>query len=241
MSIKTNISNETKIAAIIPAAGIGKRLGVGYNKQYIDLLGVPMVVRTMQEISTHPQVTEVIFVVGQQEIEYGQELVDKYNLHKVTAVVGGGKERVYSVINGFKNIQQQDIDYLLMHDGARPLITQAEIESCIQKATEIGAAIVAVPVKDTIKIINSDNKLIQQTPSRNTLWAAQTPQIIKRTLFAEAIAEIKDLDTITDDSMLIELLGKPVAVVKGSYENIKVTTPEDVTFAEMILTRRTQK
>ena len=229
--------NQIKISAIIPAAGIGKRLGVGYNKQYIELIDKPMVVRTIEVISEHPMIQEVIWVVGSQEKAEAQDLVELYQLHKVTNVCVGGKERVYSVINGFQMINQAS-NYILIHDGARPLISLGEIERCIEEAVSIGAAIVAVPVKDTIKYIDIEKKLIKNTPSRHTLWAAQTPQIMRTDWFSQAIKEIQELDQITDDSMLLELLGKPVAVVRGSYENIKVTTPEDVEFAEMIIRRR---
>lgn len=229
--------SRTKVTAIIPAAGMGSRLGVGYNKQYIELDGKPMVVRTIETISKNSDVIEVIWVVGEQEIELAKGLVKEYQLHKVKHVVAGGKERVYSVINGYL-MADNDSEYLLVHDGARPLITPEIIIECIQKASEIGAAIVAVPVKDTIKVSTEDGKQIVSTPPRSILWAAQTPQIMKKEWFAQAIQGNLQLDTITDDSMLMEKIGKPVAIVKGSYENIKVTTPEDVDLAETILCRR---
>lgn len=228
---------QTKVTAIIPAAGMGNRLGLGYNKQYIELAGKPMVVRTIETISESPSVLEAIWVVGEQEIELAQGLVEEYQLHKVKHVVAGGKERVYSVINGFLKADQET-EYLLIHDGARPLITSETIAECIQQAYETGAAIVAVPVKDTIKVSTEDGKQIVSTPPRSILWAAQTPQIMKKEWFVQAIQENLQLDTITDDSMLMEQIGKPVAIVKGSYENIKITTPEDVELAETILKRR---
>ncbi|OEH86302.1 2-C-methyl-D-erythritol 4-phosphate cytidylyltransferase [Desulfuribacillus stibiiarsenatis] len=226
------------ISAIIPAAGVGKRLGVGYNKQYVPLLDKPMVVYTIEAISLHPKVLEVIFVVGKDELEYAQELVDTYQLSKVRHVIAGGAERIYSVINGLKIVDEK-CEYVLIHDGARPLITQEIIEECIGKSIEVGAAIVGVPVKDTIKIVK--NQYIETTPSREHLWAAQTPQIIKKSWYLEAIDKIEDPLSITDDAMIMERMDRPVAVVKGSYENIKVTTPEDVGFAEMILRRRMQQ
>jgi len=230
------------VSAIIPAAGMGRRLGVGYNKQYIDLLDKPMVVRTIEIISSNELISEVIWVVGHGEIEQARRLADEYNLFKVTNIVAGGKERIHSVINGFNEVAKH-AEYLLIHDGARPLVTQEIIDRCISQAMETGAAIAAVPVKDTIKVVDTDEQLIQSTPIRSTLWAAQTPQIIKKQWFKEAIAELSskgDLSKVTDDSMLMEMTHRPVAISFGSYENIKVTTTEDVKLAELILKGRQQ-
>lgn len=235
------IGGETvTVAAIIPAAGMGRRLGVGYNKQYIDLLDKPMVVRTIETISNNELISEVIWVVGDGEIEQARRLADEYKLLKVTNIIVGGKERIHSVINGFRVVSEQ-AEYLFIHDGARPLVTQEIIDRCIRQAMTTGAAIAAVPVKDTIKIVDNDEQLIQSTPIRSTLWAAQTPQIIKKKWFEEAIAElfsVDELSKVTDDSMLMEMTNRPVSISLGSYENIKVTTTEDVKLAELILKGR---
>lgn len=226
-----------RVSAIIPAAGIGKRLGAGYNKQYISLRGKPMVVHTLCTVADHRQIDEIIWVVGAGEVGKAQSMVEEYGLQKIAHIVSGGEERIDSVIKGLQFVNQE-ADYVLVHDGARPLVTHALIAECLRQAEATGAAIAAVPVKDTIKIVDTDSGLITFTPERNHLWAAQTPQVIKRQWLLEAIAQIEDFTKVTDDSMLMEMSGKPTAVVVGSYENIKVTTPEDVQMAEMILEGR---
>lgn len=231
-----------RIAALVPAAGMGKRLDAGYNKQYIQLAGIPMVVRSIQVLADNPRINEIIWIVGADEIELASQLKDEFGLDKVTRIVAGGEERIHSVLNGRRAIAG-DADYLLVHDGARPLITGDIIDRAIDQAMVTGSAVVAVPVKDTIKVINPTSKEILETPSRDSLWAAQTPQIVRTDWYDEAMAWLDsqgaiDWVTITDDVMLMELIGRTTAVSMGSYENIKVTTKDDVVFAESILRER---
>lgn len=231
-----------RIAALVPAAGMGKRLDAGYNKQYIQLAGIPMVVRSIQVLADNSRIDEIIWIVGADEIELASQLKDEFGLDKVTKIVAGGEERIHSVLNGRRAIAG-DADYLLVHDGARPLITEDIIDRVIDQAMVTGSAVVAVPVKDTIKVINPTSKEILETPSRDSLWAAQTPQIVRSDWYDEAMAWLDsqgaiDWVTITDDVMLMELIGRPTAVSMGSYENIKVTTKDDVVFAESILRER---
>lgn len=232
--------SNNNVAAIVPAAGLGSRINAGYNKQYIKLLGKPMVVHSVEAVSKHPDVTSLIWVAGADELQEVNELVEYYNLDKVTAVVAGGTERVHSVYQGLQQMTG-DEQYVLIHDGARPLTSLQEVDQCLQKAYATGAAIVATPVKDTIKRIAKDHT-VKETPPRHELWAAQTPQIMLKQWWLEAYKKLEQdgkLDIVTDDAMMLEAIGKNVSVVLGRYENIKVTTVEDIAFAEKILECRT--
>ena len=222
------------VSVIFPAAGQGKRMKAGVNKVFLELAGHPMLVRTLRRFSAVPEVGELIVVVGEDEIATVSRLLAHVNGLKPYHVVAGGAERQYSVWNGLKRAAD-DADVILVHDAARPLVAARTIEAVITVAREHGAAIAAVPEKNTIKVV-SEAGIVQSTPVRSTLWAVQTPQGFRKDILIEA-NEKAEADGFlgTDDASLVERLGRPVRVVMSDYSNIKVTTPEDLLIAEAFL------
>lgn len=228
---------DSKNIAIIPAAGQGKRMQSSENKQFLTLQGMPIIVHTLRVFEACHAVQEVILVVSEGELERFEELVSEQGFQKVTKIILGGKERQESVYNGFCQVGR-DADVVLVHDGARPLITEPIINEVINAAKLEGAAVVAVPVKDTIKQVY--NQQVVKTLEREYLWQAQTPQAFRYDIFSEALRQAKMDDFAgTDDTSLVERLGRPVKIVMGSYENLKITTREDLILAKAILDRRT--
>lgn len=224
----------TKTTAIIATAGKGKRFG-NEKKNYIALSGKPVVARTIEAFNDCPLIDNIIVVVSAGDIEACQtEIVDKYNLQKVTKIIEGGQERQDSVKKGFDAIAS-DSTIVLIHDGGRPLVTNKIIEDTVGEAEKSGAVITAVPVKDTIKEV-ANNKVIRTVP-RDSLMSVQTPQGFKVEILKEAYEKSSN-NRATDESMIVEEAGFTVCLVAGSYENIKITTPEDLLFAEEILNKR---
>lgn len=225
--------------AVIPAAGSGSRMGTTVKKQYLQIDGLPVLAHTLKVFENSPLVNGVVLVVGEQELEWcRQEIVQQYGFNKVLAVVPGGNHRQHSVYNGLLALDAQDEDIVIVHDGARPLFTNDILEKAIQATLEKQAAVVAVPVKDTIKVVSSQRKVVN-TPPRETLWAVQTPQVFNYRLLLNAYRHAEKNSFLgTDDASLIEYHGHGVFIVPGDYENIKITTPEDLLLAESILKRR---
>ncbi len=225
-----------KVAVVIVAGGSGKRMGLDIKKQYILLKEKEVLAHTIEAFQTCDFIDEIILVVKEEDIPYVQEnIVARYELSKVKKIVAGGSERQDSVYNGLLKVDQSTA-YVMIHDGARPLITKDVIYKCLQNTKVTGASIVAVPVKDTIKVCDIKTHQVKQTPHRDTLWTIQTPQIFSFNLLMQAYkyAEVNQLQ-VTDDSMIVEAFGKEVYVTKGEYTNIKITTPEDIMIAETIL------
>lgn len=224
-----------KITAIVLAAGTGKRMNSAVAKQYMMLAGKPVLYYSLKAFE-ESDVTNIVLVTGEDDISYcQQEIVNKYNITKVSAVVAGGKERYHSVYEGLKVATGSD--YVLIHDGARPLLTQDIILRSIREAKQSGACVVGMPVKDTIKVVGVD-RFAKTTPDRNGLWQVQTPQSFSYPLIVDAYEKvIASGDTsITDDAMVLErITGQQVRVIEGSYQNIKITTPEDLLVAEVYL------
>lgn len=224
-----------RITAILLAAGSGKRMNSAVHKQYMMLAGKPVLYYALKAFDASA-VTDIVLVTGAGEITYcKEEIVDKYQIHKVCAVVEGGRERYHSVYEGLKAAAGSD--YVLIHDGARPLVTEDIIARSIETAKECGACVVGMPVKDTIKVVGADG-FAKETPERKTLWQVQTPQSFSYPAIADAYAKVVALgdDTVTDDAMVLErMTGKQVRVIEGSYRNIKITTPEDLLVAEAYL------
>ncbi|QUH19843.1 2-C-methyl-D-erythritol 4-phosphate cytidylyltransferase [Alkaliphilus sp. B6464] len=227
-----------KTSAIIVAAGKGRRMGREYNKQYILLGNKPIVAHTIEVFEDSSLIDEIILVVGKGEVDLiKQIIIDKYNFKKVISIVEGGDRRQDSVYNGLRAIGN-NCNIVLIHDGARPFITDSIIEEGIDVANKTGACIAAVPVKDTIKVSNESMDVVN-TPNRETLWAVQTPQVFKYQLVMDAYEKLQNSNIeATDDAMIIERLGYTVKIIKGSYENIKITTPEDLILGEGILKNR---
>lgn len=220
--------------AVIPAAGLGKRFGA--QKQFLELAGKPVLIHTLQAFEETPSVTGICIAVPQAEIDSVREMVAKYGIKKVVKVVAGGKERQDSVRLGFEALPPCDV--VVVHDGVRPLVTQAIIERTIQGAETVGGCVAALPIKETTKRVNADRS-ISETVDRESLWSIQTPQAFQAALFKKAVEKsVKDGFLGTDEAMLVERLGEKVQVVEGSPYNIKVTVPEDLKIAEAFLKLR---
>lgn len=221
-------------SVIIVSAGKGSRMKVDINKQFLKLGDKEVVAHTIDKFYNNKNIGEIIVVIREEEKEFFEKnIINKYG-YKNIKIAFGGKERQDSVYNGLKELEK-NCEIVLIHDGARPFVTNEIIEKSIKSAKEHKGAVVGVPVKDTIKIVN-ENKDVCDTPNRNTLWSIQTPQVFDYSLIMKAYEKSKkDKYYGTDDSMLMEYLGYNVKVVEGSYNNIKITTPEDLKIAEEIL------
>lgn len=226
-----------KSFALIPAAGMGKRMGASVNKQYLHLNSMPIVARTISVFEQCPLINAVYLVIPAEEIPYCREhIVDAYGFSKVAAIIPGGKERQNSVLNGLRAMSSavEDNDIVLIHDGVRPLITGELIAECIRVARASAGALVAVPCKDTIKTVHEG--IVINTPPRETLWQAQTPQAFRfESIFNAHLSAEADGFSGTDDASLMERTGSCVRVIRGDYRNIKITTPEDLLLAEAFL------
>lgn len=226
-----------KSIALIPAAGVGKRMGASINKQYLQLDGMPIVARTISVFEQSPLIESIYLVIPAEEIPYCQEhVVRAYKFSKIAAIIPGGKERQNSVMNGLRAMREHvsEDDVILIHDGVRPLITEELLRESIAVASSQDGAIVAVPAKDTIKSVT--NGFVTGTPDRNTLWQAQTPQSFRYgVIYTAHQAAETDLYMGTDDASLVERNGGRVQIVRGDYHNIKITTPEDLVLAQAFL------
>jgi 2-C-methyl-D-erythritol 4-phosphate cytidylyltransferase len=228
-----------KIAAIIPGAGSGERLAAPENKPFLLLGEKPVLIHAVQRFQDSPEIDEIVVVVQGKDIARAETLVAEYHLGKVVAVVEGGDRRQDSVYCGLKKLLGRAIAYVLVHDAVRPFLDSSRIHEVLRIAEEHGAAVLAIQPKDTIKLSNG-TPFVQKTLDRTRLWAVQTPQCFSMELLMKAYdSAIKDKFVATDDSSLVERLGVKVRIVEGSYDNIKITTPEDLELAEMILRRYT--
>ena len=218
------------ISAIVLAGGKGKRMNQPVSKQFINLKGKPILYYTLKKFIDNEKIDKIILVLPKDEIEFCKtQILDKYNL-KVDKIVEGGKERQDSVYNGLKVIEKSDI--VLIHDGARPFVSDRIINEGIKHAKIYGVAAPGVMPKDTIKIKDSKNFSIE-TPNRSMLVSVQTPQVFKYEYILEGHEKIKKENiSVTDDTMVMELLGHRVYLYNGEYTNIKITTPEDLTLGE---------
>ncbi|NLK86210.1 MAG: 2-C-methyl-D-erythritol 4-phosphate cytidylyltransferase [Clostridiaceae bacterium] len=227
-----------KNSVVIVAAGKGKRMGLDMNKQYVEVHGRPILAMTIQGFEDCGHVDEVVVVANENEIEYcRRNIVEKFGFTKVKALAPGGETRQQSVFNGLGRVSP-DCGIVLIHDGARPFILQESIIACINAAGVYGAACAAVPVKDTVKMADTDG-FVDRTIDRSGLWQIQTPQAFEYGLIMDAHrkALVAGFDG-TDDAMLAERLGCKVKLVKSDYYNIKITTKEDLIFADAICRMR---
>ena len=227
-----------KCVALVPAAGQGKRMGGAHSKPYLLLEGKPILAHTLLELERCPLVDEVVLMVERGEIERARaSVVEEFRLQKVGAILAGGVQRQDSVWEGLKTVQD-DCDLVMVHDGVRPFISQEMLTRSIQGAVDCGASIAGMPAKDTVKLVSAQN-VVLTTPDRKSIFLVQTPQTFKRDILLRAYRQaMEDGFYATDEASLVERLGLPVRVVEGSYENIKITTPEDLVVGEMILRRR---
>ncbi|MCR8636331.1 2-C-methyl-D-erythritol 4-phosphate cytidylyltransferase [Paenibacillus radicis (ex Xue et al. 2023)] len=223
-----------KLAVVVVAAGKGSRMKTEESKQYLQLSGKPILVYTLTLFERIEQVDTVVLVTGADDVDRCSGYIEQFALSKVKHVVSGGKERQDSVYKGLE-VLGSDVEWVMVHDGVRPFASVEHVLACWRKAMEAEAAVLAVPVKDTIKIVNNEGK-IESTPDRRSLWAIQTPQAFRLSLLKLAYEQAeKDGFAGTDDAMLVERIGTPVQVVESDYYNIKITTPEDLPWAEWII------
>lgn len=230
--------------AIILSAGSGKRMGTAIAKQYLPLKDKPIIYYTIKAFE-ESFIDEIILVCGLEDMEYcRKEIVDKYNFSKVTKIVPGGSERYYSVLNGIKAAGK--CDYLYIQDGARPFVTADILERTREALKTHSSCVVGMPVKDTIKIVD-ENNIVTSTPNRSSLCMIQTPQAFAYPVIKEAYEAfehkgeaLKEQGVVfTDDAMMVEcFMGEHIKIVEGSYDNIKITTSEDMIIGEKILENR---
>ena len=234
-----NIEQEKK-AAIVLAAGQGKRMQADRPKQYLLLKEKPILYYSLKAFE-ESEVEEIILVVGKGEEEYcRKEFVEKYGFKKVKKIICGGKERYHSVFEGLKALETEEMKengYVFIHDGARPFLTPELIQKLLEETRQYQACVAGMPVKDTIKIAD-ENGNVAATPKRELVWQIQTPQVFSYELIFSAYQKLfqQEAITVTDDAMVLELmLGYPIHLVTASYKNIKITTPEDIKIAEAFL------
>lgn len=227
-----NNSDNGKAVAIIVCGGSSSRMK-GVDKMFAPILGVPVAIRSVLKFQNSPVIDGIIVVTREEKVLEVQRLCEEYGLNKVTDIVVGGKCRQESVYNGLKAVSD-DVAYVLIHDGARPFVTVDCIERVLDGATKYMAVTCAVPLKDTVKQVEK-NGLVVSTPDRGSLCAVQTPQAFRTELYKSCIDVLKDrLEDFTDDCSIIEAAGHEVYVVDGDYSNIKITTAEDLDFAEIL-------
>ena len=221
-----------KIIAIVPSAGKGSRIKSKVAKPYLKLGNKPILAYTLETLERSDYISGIIVAVSQGRKKEALKIAKKYNIKKLKRVVIGGATRFKSVFNCLKYVDS-DTDYVLIHDGARPFLTEDIIRRVILEAKKVGAALAAMPTTSTIKKVGK-NLDVLSTPPRKELWEAQTPQAFKKEVIVKAYNKNKKIKA-TDDAMLVELLGKKVKMVKGSYRNIKITTREDLELAKLLI------
>lgn len=227
--------------AVVLSAGKGKRMQSKIHKQYLLIDNKPVIYYSLK-VFDDSFIDSVVLVVGKDEEEYcRKEIIEKYGFKKVKAIVQGGKERYHSVCNGINAICW-DCDYVFIHDGARPFVTQEILERAYEQVAKDNACVVGMPSKDTVKIADNDG-YVSTTPQRARVWTVQTPQVFSYSLIKDAYTQLEEHEedilkqgiSITDDAMVVEYFNKiPVKLVEGSYQNIKITTPEDLKIAEIL-------
>lgn len=228
-----------RTAAVVLAAGKGTRMGSQVHKQYLELYGKPLLYYALYAFE-NSSVDEIILVTGPGEVRYcREEIVERYGFSKVTVVTEGGRERYHSVYQGLKAVK--NCGYVLIHDGARPCVTGDIIEAASDGARKYKACAVGMPVKDTIKI-SDENEFASMTPDRNRLWLIQTPQAFEYELVLQAYEKLMSSEEyqgrVTDDAMVVETMTQEkVKLIRGDYANIKITTPEDMEIAEVLIKR----
>lgn len=219
---------------VIVAAGTGSRMKKDINKQFIKLNNKEILAHTIDKFYNNENIDDIVVVIKKDEEEYfNKNIKDKYGFINIKLAYGGN-ERQDSVFNGIK-LLKKECDIVLIHDGARPFVTDDIIKKSINEANNHNAIVVGVKVKDTIKVVNDDGNIVD-TPNRSYLWAVQTPQVFKYDIITKAYEYAYNNNYYgTDDAMLVERIGYNVKMIEGSYNNIKITTQEDLEFGEQIL------
>lgn len=225
-------------SAVVAAAGSANRME-GQDKMLVDIGGIPVLVRSLLSLERCPLINEIVVVTREEKIPVIAELCKDYQIGKVTKVIVGGDTRTKSVYRGVQECSCK-AELIAIHDGARPFVTQDELREALEQGAKTGAAAPAVPVKDTVK--EAENGLVVSTPDRSRLFAIQTPQVFEASLIKAALVRAQEENwSLTDDCALVERLGMKVSLTRGSYENMKITTPIDVAFGEAILAWREEQ
>lgn len=236
--------SKEKCTAIVLAAGKGSRMGTKIQKQYLELCGKPVLYYSLAVFENSDIIDEIILVTGEGQKDYCKKnIVEAYSFAKVKRIVTGGKERYESVYNALKEMQPEG--YVFIHDGARPFVDEAIIERTYYAAKQYRACVAGMPSKDTVKIVD-ENDFAVNTPERRLVWCIQTPQVFETALIRDAYFKLMENEEnevgITDDAMVIERMkNMQVKLIEGSYENIKITTPEDLVVAESLIKKRKTK
>lgn len=232
-------ASDGKVTAIIVCGGSSSRMK-GVDKMFALVSGIPVAVRSALKFQNSPLIDGIVIVTREEKILELQHLCKEYNLTKVTDIVAGGKCRQESVINGLNTVSDDSL-YVLVHDGARPFVTEACIERVLDGAKKYSAVTCSVPLKDTVKQTKKDGMVIA-TPDRNSLCAVQTPQGFRTEIYKQCAEAVSDrLEDFTDDCSIVEANGYPVYAVDGDYNNIKITTSEDLAFAQILAEREEEK
>ncbi len=214
-------------SAIIVAAGQGKRMGGQTKKQFLMLEGKEILAHTVERFEQFSEIKEIVLVTGKDDIEDVKAMVKRYGWKKIVAVVSGGKERQDSVRCGLKALSE-NTEIVLIHDGVRPFITEDMISRSVAAAKKYDGCVLGVPAKDTMKICNEDG-MVLETPNRSSLWHIQTPQSFRKNLIKKAYEKAEKEGFVgTDDASVVEFYGANIKVIHGSYQNIKITTKEDI-------------
>jgi 2-C-methyl-D-erythritol 4-phosphate cytidylyltransferase len=220
--------------ALIPAAGVGKRIGGEIPKQFLALHDKPILGLTLEKFQASPVIHEIIVAAPQEFHSNVREIATKYSVTKLTQVVVGGEQRQHSVWNALK-AAPKDAEIVIVHDAVRPFISASDIQKVVDSAKKHGAAILAVRVKDTIKL-SDEQEFVLNTLDREYLWSVQTPQAFKRDILFGAMQQaMEEHFTGTDEASVVENYGVDVKIIEGSYTNIKITTKEDLVFADAIM------
>lgn len=226
--------NSKFVTAFIAAAGMGKRMNMGINKQFLSIGNIPVLAHTIKKLEQSKYIDFLIIIIKETDILYLSDIINKFKINLDYKIVYGGKERQDSIYNGLINMPPET-DIVLTHDGARPFVSVEKIDEAIEKVNETGACVLANRVKDTIKV-SLDGETVDYTPNRNMLWQVQTPQVFERDILLKAYNQAYAEDYYgTDDCSLVEKTGVKVKLINNSYDNIKITTKEDLHFAKTLI------
>ena len=224
-----------KVTCIVAAGGSGTRMGASVNKLFLKIADIPVIVHTLKALENCKEIDEIIISAKEDEIIKISEMVSGYSLTKVKTIVKGGKTRGESVMSASREVSE-DTEIVMIHDGARPLVSDKILKETIKSAEDFGAAACGVKPKCTLKSV--DSGFIKDTIDREKTVEIQTPQVFKKELFDKIYSQSIDvINSATDDCILAEITGTKIAVTEGSYKNIKITTPEDIEIAELLLGR----
>ncbi len=228
--------NSKFVTAIIAAAGMGKRMNMNINKQFLSIGNIPVLAHTIKKLGKSRYIDFLIIIIKETDILYLSDIINRFKINLDYKIVYGGRERQDSIYNGLINMPKET-DIVLTHDGARPFVSVEKVDEAIEKVEETGACVLANKVKDTIKV-SLDGKTVDYTPNRDMLWQVQTPQVFETQILLKAYNQAYSEDYYgTDDCSLVEKTGIKVKLINNSYDNIKITTKEDLHIAKTLIKR----